>query len=298
MHTISGTLFSIEEERYIDTQINEPGIRVRVDEMMLADSLRKAEGTAIQPSLSSDHDLRVACFCEENAWRVVYRHLHLTDMMNERRNTITNYYVVFVSNRRKCCPFFQQRAEPKPDGSSKKMEYVCWDYHVIVIRCINNTEDDYGEGEGTVKKVKTKTEVLDIDTWLPYPCPIDEYLAGSFPHAMNSNPQCDPEYLPFFRVVSAQNYLKYFYSDRMHMYNKERGEWLAQPPNYAPIMNGLSMDDTKQSDGDEDSSSNKSNLDMYINMEQSKDDGCDDLLEERMGKVYSLEQFRTTFGSR
>ena len=82
------------------------------------------------------------------------------------------------------------------------------------------------------------------------------------------------------------------------MYNKERGEWLAQPPNYAPIMNGLSLDDTKQSDGDEDNSSNKSNLDMYINMEQSKDDGCDDLLEESIGKVYSLEQFRTTFGSR
>ena len=269
---------------------------------MLADSsLPTAEGTAIQPSLSSDHDLRVPCFCEENAWRVVYRHLHLTDMMNERRNTIyTHYYVVFVSNRRKCCPFFQQRAKPKPDGSSKKMEYVCWDYHVIVIRCINSKEDDdHGEGDGTAK-VKTKTEVLDIDTWLPYPCPIDEYLARSFPHAMNDNSsKCDPEYLPFFRVVSAQNYLKYFYSDRMHMYNKERGEWLAQPPNYAPIMNGLSLDDTKQTDGDEDSSSNtKSNLDMYINMEQSKDDGCDDLLEERMGKVYSLEQFRTTFGSR
>ena len=259
--------------------------------MVDEDVAATAEGTAIQPSLSSDHELRVPCFCEENAWRVVYRHLHLTDTAIN-----TNYYVVFVSNRNKCCPFFQQRAKPKPDGSSKKMEYVCWDYHVIVMRYASNNvvNDDHCEGEGTAK-VKIKTQVLDIDTWLPYPCPIDEYLAGSFPHAMNGNPQCDPKYLPFFRVVSAQNYLKHFHSDRMHMYNKERGKWLAQPPNYAPIMNGLASADKKQTDGDEDSSNNESNLEMYINMEQSKD-GSDDL-EERLGKVYSLEQFHKTFGT-
>ncbi|KAL7537532.1 hypothetical protein ACHAXR_007883, partial [Thalassiosira sp. AJA248-18] len=196
-----------------------------------------AEITAIQSS--SDHDLRVSCFCEENAWRLVYRHLHGHDC--EINKEWDDYHVVFVSNERRCCPFFRQRARlDNPE------DYVCWDYHVIVIRSKIDEQT----------KTVTKTEVLDIDTWLAYPCPLGEYLDGSFPHV--DNPGLDAQYLPFFRVVTARNYLKYFYSDRMHMF--KNGKWSSPPPEYRPIMNGLPF-----SVGSNEINA-KSNLDMYINM--------------------------------
>ena len=85
-----------------------------------------AETTAVQ-SLS-DRDLRVPCYCEENAWRVAYLHLCGPDSM--RNNTEwDDYHVVFVSNEGRCCPFYRQRALP-----NNPREYVCWDYHVFVIR--------------------------------------------------------------------------------------------------------------------------------------------------------------------
>ena len=199
-----------------------------------------AEATAINPSLTSDHDLRVSCYCEENAWRVVYRHLHHLsyysektnnyyydddDVANNNNNNNNNnkkyaYYVVFISNEQRCVPFFRQRAKPETFPS----EYVCWDYHVIVLR--TTTKEDH---DGCC----TLSEILDIDTWLkPCPCPIDEYINGSFPYANNNNNDCNnnPQYLPCFRVIPAEEYLKYFYSDRHHMYKD--GEWLAPPPTY------------------------------------------------------------------
>ena len=262
-----------------------------------------AEATAINPSLTSDHDLRVSCYCEENAWRVVYRHLHhlsyseKTNNNNDDDDANNNnnkkkkkyaYHVVFISNEQRCVPFFRQRAKPETFPS----EYVCWDYHVIVLR---TTKEDY-DGCSTL------SEILDVDTWLqPYPhCPIDEYLNGSFPHANNNN-NCNnnPQYLPCFRVIPAEEYLKYFYSDRAHM--NKNGEWLAPPPSYGCIMNGLSSladnggsanDATKQKSGKEckGDNSKQSNLEVYIDMKQQK--------EQRFGKVYTLEQFRATFCSR
>mmetsp|Transcript_13982 Transcript_13982/g.38664 ORF Transcript_13982/g.38664 Transcript_13982/m.38664 type:complete len:92 (-) Transcript_13982:87-362(-) len=43
---------------------------------------------------------------------------------------------------------------------------------------------------------------------------------------------------PFFRVVDADIFLQNFASDRMHMYNREKGTWNAPPPSYAPIQSG------------------------------------------------------------
>ena len=97
-----------------------------------------AESSAVEAS--ADFDLRVPCYCEENSWRVAYRHLNnaapdddtaappsSSSPSSRKRNP--HYHVVFVSNERRCCPYFQQRATP-PD------KCVCWDYHVFVVRSV------------------------------------------------------------------------------------------------------------------------------------------------------------------
>mmetsp|Transcript_9680 Transcript_9680/g.20986 ORF Transcript_9680/g.20986 Transcript_9680/m.20986 type:complete len:281 (-) Transcript_9680:21-863(-) len=274
---------------------------------------KTAEFTSLQSQ--SDHDLRVPCYCEENAWRLVHRHLHgpNTDNRSTRRNNDNeettsdewnedDYHVVFVSNENRCCPFFRQRALP-----NNPREYVCWDYHVFVIRSRRVTIDGDGQATTTTsttaaRKSTNKTEVLDIDTWLlPYPCPIDNYLAGSFPHA--NNPDLDPKYLPFFRVIPARNYLKYFYSDRMHMF--KMGKWSSPPPEYDTIMNGQMYDDVEADEKDEENESDKniSNLEMYIDMSEDIHNGGNNTkryqsnhqVDRRRGIVYSLAEFRSRF---
>ena len=82
-----------------------------------------------------------------------------------------------------------QRALP---NSPKK--YVCWDYHVIVLRSSSGGDDS------DVDCAKRTSEVLDVDTWLtPYPCPLEVYLDGTFPHTKNN--RIDEDYFPRFRQV-------------------------------------------------------------------------------------------------
>ena len=84
-----------------------------------------------------------------------------------------------------------QRARPM-----NPQEYVCWDYHVIVIRTRTKIAIS---GDGDIDTNIEMTEVLDIDTWVtPYPCPLEVYLEESFPHVTDD---LDPQYLPLFRYV-------------------------------------------------------------------------------------------------
>ena len=265
--------------------------------MMAYSSLPTAESTAILPSISSDHKLRVSCYCEENAWRVVYRHLHLNQQTPNSDNFNCNYFVVFVSNAKRCCPYLNQRAKPKPTSTEdiSTMDYVCWDYHVIVIRR-RTAELSNDTKEGASNNNNNRTEVLDIDTWLqPYPCQLEEYLYGSFPHVMDGTNNTDKQYHPSFRVVPAKQYLKYFYSDRSHMIDTKTGNWLATPPEYQPIMNGLALASdngmTRNNNDERDEEEKSSNLDMYIDMkENSSDNGS-----AAFGKVYTLNEFRRAY---
>jgi len=216
-----------------------------------------AEETAIK--CSNDHDLRVSCYCEENAWRLVHRCLFHSD---PPKGNEWDYHVIFISNEDRCCPMFMQRARPKDPR-----EYVCWDYHVIVLRTRKIGVEKIDRGNGTNYAT---SEILDIDTWLtPYPCPLEKYLNGTFPHV---DDELDPKYSPCFRVVPAKDYLKYFYSDRMHMYEKTTGEWKSPPPSYKPIMNGLeSITDQYQKLHEVETGkkgNNISNLESYINMSE------------------------------
>jgi hypothetical protein len=235
-----------------------------------------AESTALQSP--SDHDLRVPCYCEENAWRVAYRHLNTDNTTNNNTSSGDNidwkYFIVFISNNRKCCPMFMQRAISKDDTT----DFVCWDYHVIVMRStvqtnINNEDE------------KIVSEVLDIDTWItPYPTPLSQYLDDSFPHA--ADPNFNKQFLPLFYVVRAENFIRDFYSDRMHMF--KNGNWISPPPEYPPIMNGLKIDEDR--DG-----LTGSNLDAYISM--SGGAKCVFTLAEMYERSKGLDGKEWTLGS-
>ena len=191
------------------------------------------ESTAEETALSAtvDQELRVPFYCEENVWRLAYRQRHFSSL----HGSVSNSWVVFISNAIKSVPMFYQRASPDPNRS------VCWDYHVILV--VSNP---------AAQAPQHAFLVYDLDSRLPYPCPLTEYLQFSFP--------CDtwPAPLhPFFRVVEANLFLQYFSSDRRHMYQASTGKWNAPPPRYAPIQDQM----TQQ----EDNSLTRSNLDQYLN---------------------------------
>ena len=140
-----------------------------------------AQTSALQ--VDDDRELRVACFCEENVWRLAYRktttHRHQTN-----NNSLTEtYFVVFISNPRKCVPMFhqvaaQQRSSEEDDdsseesSSSKNHPPVFWDYHVILLAESSSSSSSSSLNHHTV--------IYDMDSDLPYPCPIKDYLGRSF----------------------------------------------------------------------------------------------------------------------
>eukprot|EP00934_Nitzschia_sp_Nitz4_P000229 Nitzschia sp. Nitz4//scaffold213_size37731//16759//17482//NITZ4_007720-RA/size37731-augustus-gene-0.52-mRNA-1//-1//CDS//3329542065//229//frame0 len=200
--------------------------------------LPAAQSSLLAPT---DQSLRVACYCEENVWRLTYRHLS----KDTRDDPHTHYYVAFVTNPNQCVPMFQQVASSDPD-------HPCyWDYHVILFQ-----------------KTLTGTIVLDMDSRLPYACSLKEYVEGTFP----SCDQWRSRFLPYFRVVPAQEYLKNFSSDRRHMYNQETKEWSATPPDYACITNH---------------NHRQHNLSQYLDLKAADD---------WLGHVLSLEELQRYFG--
>jgi protein N-terminal glutamine amidohydrolase len=110
---------------------------------------------------------------------------------------------------------------------------VIWDYHVVIIWFSPN-------GDGSV---------VDLDTTLPFPCPIREYIEKALkPH----HPVFvqHPEFRRRFRVVSAPHFLETFASDRSHMISQAPGSahpvYSSSPPNYPCIrtkdcQNNLSL---------------------------------------------------------
>ncbi|KAL7525574.1 hypothetical protein ACHAWF_001423 [Thalassiosira exigua] len=263
-----------------------------------------AESTA--DAASSDRALRVPCYCEENAWRIVYRHRRPPRPRAGdwgRGEDGTEYRVVFASNGRRCLPYFRQRASPR----DRPGEYVCWDYHVFVLRTTTTTSrraaaaaKDGADETANDGATKDGTEVLDVDTHLSYPCPLDDYLDGSFPHALN--PLVDPHFLPLFRVVDANEYLTRFYSDRGHMIKD--GNWTATPPEYAPILDGAPIRnglEHEKAGVEAGGCGSRSNLESYVNMSEggpSEGASTDPQMEGRFGRVYTLEEFRAAFSGR
>ena len=135
-------------------------------------------------------------YCEENAYHLALR----PELAALER------WVVFISNPRRACPLWQQRAAPV--GA-----WVQWDYHAIVVV----------QDEGLW--------AWDLDSRLPFPSPLPAYLAGTFPFAGQV-----PEALqPRFRVVPAALMASTFASDRSHM-RTAHGGFRKPPPPWPPVQ--------------------------------------------------------------
>ncbi|XP_028819103.1 protein N-terminal glutamine amidohydrolase [Denticeps clupeoides] len=179
-----------------------------------------------------------SCYCEENVWK-------LCEYVQEQRTCPTEeVYAVFVSNERKTIPVWKQK-------SGRGSEPVVWDYHVVLLHV-----DQKGEGS-----------VYDLDTVLPFPCPLSTYSREAF----RPDQGLPKAFWRKLRVIPAEMYLNTFASDRSHM-KDAGGEWRMPPPPYPCI----------------ETSETKMNLDDFISMDTQV--GC--------GKVYSLSEFVQHFGGK
>jgi hypothetical protein len=192
---------------------NSPDIHIHT-----MDGLPNNEATRSSLKVPTEQDLRVACFCEENVYRLVYRKLLAASSMR--------YYVVFLSSETQCVPMFYQKAVSTPTSA------CLWDYHVILLQVSGDNS----------------AHILDMDSHLPYPCPLETYVQHAFPVKDGCTKSDSDDYAPLFRVVRGETFLQHFHSDRLHMF--QDGEWNAPPPTYACI--------TIQDDGE-----STSNLDSY-----------------------------------
>lgn len=136
-------------------------------------------------------------YCEENAW-----HIAQHDRLRGR-----DPQVVFVTNARRQCVFWNQRAARR-EGTP-----LVWDYHVFVV-----ARGDGGEWA-----------VWDPDTFLGCPIGVGAYLEGTFTRTVPA------KWLPRFRVFSAQEFVATFSSDRRHMHDTQ-GHWQAPPPAWPAIV--------------------------------------------------------------
>lgn len=120
--------------------------------------------------------IRVPNFCEENVW-------HMLTLLRTKLhgNETVKVNVLFITNPERCVPFNHQRAS---QFSSSRICY--WDYHVIMV---------------------IKNWVYDIDSTLPFPIRLNEYV----------NRSLSAKYRYFFRLVSMNEMFSYFSSDRRHM---------------------------------------------------------------------------------
>jgi protein N-terminal glutamine amidohydrolase len=166
----------------------------------------ESEDSAADTALAVLHErnLRVPYYCEENVWRLLYRKSILEPNVRT--------WAVFISNSIKNVSMFQQLASENPAMS------CCWDYHVIALAESTHNNNDI--------------VVYDLDSRLPFPCPLPEYMQASFPYTWPT------PYAPLFRVVEGAVFLQAFSSDRSHMFNATTGQWNAPPPLYATIQPG------------------------------------------------------------
>jgi protein N-terminal glutamine amidohydrolase len=140
-----------------------------------------------------------AYYCEENVWRLLAR--------PEFAGLST--WAVLVSNSERNVVMLRQRSGRPLDG------LVHWDYHVFAII----TEPIQGR------------LALDLDSELPFPCPLSRYLDDTFPTDVQKS------IAPRFRVLKGQEYVSGLVSDRSHM-RRPDGSYIAPPPSWPPPGSG------------------------------------------------------------
>jgi hypothetical protein len=137
-------------------------------------------------------------YCEENVWYLA----------GDTRLPRGDHLVILISNTRRICPLWAQRAAIAVN------EPVYWDYHVILAARGEN---------GAI--------VYDLDSTLPFPTPWKVYALRTF----RPDLRIRGEYLPKFRVIPATEYRARFSSDRRHM-KRPGGAWAAPPPPWPAIQ--------------------------------------------------------------
>ena len=139
-------------------------------------------------------------YCEENIWW----------LSSEAEIATDPAFVVFIANLKGHCPFFAQRA-------AAEGEAIFWDYHVILLDSL--------------------MQVWDLDTRLPLPCRLEDYLRRSFPPAG----RLPADWEPRFRVQPSIRYRADFASDRSHMRIGKR--WRKPIPPWPAIGQGMNLMD-------------------------------------------------------
>jgi len=139
-------------------------------------------------------------YCEENIWM----------LLKSGALTGTEVYAVFVSNLRKAVTCCHQK-------SIQGNGVVVWDYHVAALECTMH-----------------EWKLWDFNTNLGVPCPAQVWLASTF-----NNGSVLPAFSPQFRLVTKNDYLEYFNSDRSHMKNLD-GTFISLPPVWDCIGTGAS----------------------------------------------------------
>jgi hypothetical protein len=139
-------------------------------------------------------------YCEENAFLLV------------EALDVPKRYALFVTNAARTVAIWRQRLAVSRRGP------VVWDYHVVAVTL-------------------EPPLVWDLDTTLPVPCPLDEYVACSF----RSDGLASPELAPRFRLVPEDELLLGFASDRRHM-RDELDRYREPPPPWPLIGSGHTLD--------------------------------------------------------
>ena len=134
-------------------------------------------------------------YCEENVWRLL------------RRNELAGQpaWAVIASSLAGRLLALRQKAGRRADG------FVCWDYHVFAV----------------IEEAGARL-ALDLDTDLPFPCPLANYVEDSFPPMRETPTQ------PRFRVITATDYVAQLATDRSHMRRPDGGYIMPPPPWTAP----------------------------------------------------------------
>ena len=164
----------------------------------------------------ADKKRYTSCYCEEN----VYRLVAALPPPHERLSC-----AVFISNTARSCALWQQRSTASWNSP------VFWDYHVIGVS---------GSPPAAL--------VWDLDSTLPWPCPLATYISATFGPGTIQARDTGPidlrltSHYPRFRVVAAVDFVNRFSSDRRHM-RDSNGRWLAPPPSSPALRGSLAASD-------------------------------------------------------
>ncbi len=149
-----------------------------------------------------------SCYCEENVYQLCDRFVN--GAAEERP---TECWAVWISNHTKSVAVWCQQG--RGNGG-----FVVWDYHVIMLAVFGS-------------EMSKQCLVYDLDTTLPFPCDMKDYLRQAFRPDELKNPTLQAS----FRLVPASEFLASFSSDRSHMLKPgTSGVYSAKPPSYPCIL--------------------------------------------------------------